>query len=491
MLSGLSLSKENVTIRSNYESILRFYGYDLGDEGSGGMQTTTVSNKRQQDDDDEKLTTIQTPTQTTDVLTTLSPNIPTETTITDRATVKLEPSSTENYENKATEAKVETTTFIPTEGSTEATTTKETAKIPVEPAKITSTEKPTTTTTVPTTLPPALPTTLPTTFPTTMPTQLPYLSEITTPFVQTTNYPTSRFTYSQTEELTVLPVTEMISTTPKPSHIFTFKPITTTPLPEPITTTKRFYNLQTTIPPLSALTDSTNTNILNSLTTVPVPTAIRLNPSEISNARLVNPRTSRIYRFKREPSSYNSFIPLAPSGYGITSDANLYDPYFNYATPNPPDLYYPEGNPIFATRDFDQIEHHHDEIDHIFYLNPHDSIRIGFKVYNTILRFAYIPEIQASALELPLDSENYSLLIIVPDQPIDDLVNVLGSHLSPSLVDIRAALRNNWIKTMIPKFQLKGNVVLTGDLMKVCVTVLSLNVTNNVMKLNSISDRDS
>lgn len=454
------------------------------------METTTISNKRQQDDEDET-TTMQTFIQTTDILTTLSPNIPTETAITDRATVKLEPSSTADYDNKATEAKIETTTFITTEASTE-TTTKIAEKTSVDSVKTTSTSKPTfptTTTTAPTTLPPTLPSTflstlsqtfpptLPPTFPATIPTQLPYLSEITTPFIQTTMYPTSRFTYPPTEESTVLPVTEIISTTSKPSHIFTFKPITTTPLPEPIgTTTKRFYNLQTTIPPLtaikSAITDSSNSNILSSLTTVPVPTAIRVNPSEISNARLLNPRTSRVYRFKREATSYNAFIPLAPTGYGVAADANLYDPYFHYATPNPPDLsFYPDGNPIFANRDFDQIEHHHDEIDHIFYLNPHDSIRIGFKVYNTILRFAYIPEIQASVLELPLDSENYSLLIFVPDQPIDDLVNVLGTHLSPSLADIRAALRNNWIKTMIPKFHLKGNVVLTGDLMKVCVTL--------------------
>lgn len=462
----------------------------MGDGSSeDGMVTTTQSNRREQDEP-ENSTPMQTTVQMTDILTTTPRVFITSTEIPDRTTVKMEFPTTQYYDNKVTEARVETTTITPTDMPTELPTeptseifTETTIKVPDntrEPVKITSTTKPTfptptspITTTIPTSVPSTYPTivpsTYPPTYPTTIPTQLPYLSETTTPFFQTTRVPTSRFTYPPTEETTILPVTEMITSTSKPSHIFTFKPITTTLLPETIT--KRLYNLQATIPPLSAIrsavTDSTNPKIPNSLTTIPVPTSIRLNPSDISNARLLNPRNSRVYRVKKDASSYNSFIPLAPSGYGVPSDVNFYDPYFSYGTPNPADLYYPEGNPIFATKEFEHIDHHHDEIDHIFYLNPHDSIRIGFKVYNTILRFAYIPGIQASVLELPLDSENYSLLILIPDQPIEDMVNILGSHLSPSLTNIRAALRDNWIKTMIPKFQLKGNLVLTGDLMKV------------------------
>lgn len=472
MLSGLSLSKENVTIRSSYESILKFYGYDLGDgseEGNVGMVTTTQFNRREQDEPESS-----TPMQTT-VRTTTVPIFITSTAIPEGITVKMEPPTTQYYENKATETKMETTTFTPTEKATELPTevfTEMSTNIPdnisSEPAKMTTTTRPATTN------PTTIPTAFPSTYQTTLPTLLPYISETTTPFFQTTRVPTSRFTYPPTQETTIFPVTEMITSTSKPSHIFTFKPITTTLLPEP--TTKRFYNLQTTMPPLPAIrsvvTDSTNPKILNPLTTIPVPTAIRLNPSDITNARFLNPRNSRTFRVKKEATSYNSFIPLAPNGYGVPSDVNFYDPYFSYATPNPSDLYYPEGNPIFATKDFQYDDPHHDEIDHIFYLSPHDSIRIAFKVYNTILRFAYVPSIQASALELPLDSENYSLLIIVPDQPIDDMVDILGSHLSPSLSTIRASLRENWIKTMIPKFQLRGNVVLTGDLMKVISLVV-------------------
>lgn len=462
VLSGLSLSKENVTIRSGYESILKFYGYDLGDgsseEGNVGMITTTQNNRREQDEPDRS-----TPMQTT-VRTTTPRIFITSTATPDETTLKMEPPTTQYHENKVTEGKVETTTELPDEPTSEIireTTTNIPENISKQPIKITTTPK---ATLPPTTIATTFPTTaIPSTYPTTIPTELP---ETTTPFFQTTRVPTSRFTYPPTEETTIFPVTEMMTSTPKPTHIFTFKPITTTPLPEPMT--KRFYNIPTTIPPLlairSAVTDTTNPN---SLTTFPVPTAIRLNPSDISNARFFNQRNSRTSRVKKDADSYNSFIPLAPSGYGVPSDVNLYDPYFHYATPNPPDLYYPEGNPIFATKDFEYADHHHDEVDHIFYLSPHDSIRIGFKVYNTILRFAYIPSLQASALELPLDSDNYSLLILVPDQPIEDMVHVLGSHLSPSLSNIRAALKENWIKTMIPKFQLKGNVVLTGDLMKV------------------------
>lgn len=414
VLSGLSLSKENVTIRSGYESILRFYGYDLGDgsseDGSVGMITTTPSNRRDQDEP-ENSTPMQTTVQTTDPNdreTTTTRIFITSTAMPDRTTVKMELPTTQYFDNQVTETKVETTTFTPTERPTEVPnedTTKvftettvsdnnsrDTTSQPSFPITTLTSTTPIPTTTMTTPIPTTIMTTpipttvVPSTYPTTIPTQLPYISETTTPFYQTTRVPTSRFTYPPTEETTILPVTEIITTTSKPSHLFTFKPITTTLLPEPMT--KRFYNLQTTIPPLpvirAAATDSTTPKILNTLTTIPVPTAIRLNPSDLSNARPLNPRNSRVYRVKKDASSYNSFIPLAPTGYGVPSDVNFYDPYFSYATPNPADLYYPEGNPIYATKDFEHVEHHHDEVDHIFYLNPHDSIRIGFKVHNII-----------------------------------------------------------------------------------------------------------
>lgn len=438
-----------MTIRSGYESILRFYGYDLGDtdDGNVAMITTTPFNRREQDEP-ETSTPMHTTVPVMDIPTTTILPI-TSSEIPHTTIVDIEPPTTQTIENKVTEAKLEaftsTTTAkltdMPTEIQVDSTTEKFTEAFDRVPE--TSSKEPS----VPSTLPP-----------TTIPTERPY--ETTILSTQTTSVPTTRFT---TEETTMIPITEM---TTKPTHIFTFKPITTTPQPDDITT-KRFYNMQTTIPPLSAirsLVSDAATNQKYSLkTTVPVPT-------DVASARFVNARNARTSRVKKDASIYNSFVSLtSSSGYGVSSDVNFYDPYFSYATPNPADPY-SEVNPIFATRDFlhpDHDHHHDDEIDHIFYLNPHDSIRIGFKLYNTILRFAYVTSIQASALELPLDSENYSLLILIPDQPIEHMVNVLCSHLSPSLATIRASLKDNWIKTMIPKFQLKGNVVLTGDLMKV------------------------
>ncbi|KAG4065065.1 hypothetical protein HA402_007462 [Bradysia odoriphaga] len=465
VLSGLSLSQENVTIRTGYESILRFYGYDLAypEEGNVGLVTTTQFNRREEDAP-ETTTSVQTTVRTIDTLTTTPRVFITSTAVSDATTVRTEPPSTQLSDDKVTE--ISSTTFTPTEKSTEVqvdTTTEtfsETTARPTEPVKLTTTIR----TTLPITTTPATTTPATTTIQTTTPTEIPTLPETTT------TLPTIQTTYPPTEETTVSLTTEMMTTTLKPTHIFKFKPITTTQLPDPVT--KRFYNVLTTLPPLpavrSAVTDSTN--IPNLLTTVPVPapTAIQLNPSDIStNARFINLRNSKAFRVKKDAASYKSFIPLPPSSYGVPPDVNYFDPYFSYATPNPRDLYYPENNPVFiATKDFDYDDHHHDEIDHIFYLNPHDSIRVGYRVYNTILRYAYIPGIQASVLELPLDSENYSLLIMVPDQPVDDMVDILCSHLSPSLITIRASLRDNWIRTMIPKFHLRGNVVLTGDLMK-------------------------
>lgn len=410
MLSGLSLSKENVTIRSGYESILRFYGYDLGngDEGGNGVITTTESKRREQDEQ-EHSTTVETTFSPTEMMTSISSEMDIQNTESPTTKMVAEPTTTEYNGNKVTEVKMQESTATTAPAPTAQTTAPSDAS--TERTTERTTERPTEASTQPpmihsTKLPSILVVTVPPTTATTIPPQLRYLSEITTKFPLT--IPT-RLTYPLTEESTVLPVTEMTSTSKSTTYIFTFKPITTTPIPEShITTTKRFFNLLTTIPPLAkpVTTESPNARLLNTLTTLPVPTAIR--SADPSNARLLNGRNSRVYRIKRDPTNYNNFIPLAPSGYGVSSDADLYDPYFNYATPHPPDLYnYPDGNPIFATREFEQTDHQPEEVDHIFFLNPHDSIRIGFKVYNTILRFAYIQGIQASALELPLDSENY------------------------------------------------------------------------------------
>lgn len=124
------------------------------------------------------------------------------------------------------------------------------------------------------------------------------------------------------------------------------------------------------------------------------------------------------------------------------------------------------GNVQFVPQDFDQML---DEHNHIFYLSPAESVQAPFKTYNTILRYAHVDALKSSVLELPLDSDNYNLLLLLPDQPygLDGLVAAMASDSAPALRDIRAKLKPEWIQAMVPKFNLEGNIVLTGDLMKV------------------------
>uniref|UniRef100_A0A182ISZ4 Serpin domain-containing protein n=1 Tax=Anopheles atroparvus TaxID=41427 RepID=A0A182ISZ4_ANOAO len=108
-----------------------------------------------------------------------------------------------------------------------------------------------------------------------------------------------------------------------------------------------------------------------------------------------------------------------------------------------------------------------DTIEHKFYLTESEFVRVPYKVYNTILKYAYIERLQSTVIELELDSEHYKLLLILPDYEFG-LGNVLkllqvGENV-PNLRDITGQMTPTWVKTIVPKFNLKGNIILTSDL---------------------------
>ncbi|XP_052869186.1 uncharacterized protein LOC128274886 [Anopheles cruzii] len=109
-----------------------------------------------------------------------------------------------------------------------------------------------------------------------------------------------------------------------------------------------------------------------------------------------------------------------------------------------------------------------DTIEHNFYLTETEIVRVPYKVYNTILKYAYIEELHSTVIELELDSEDYKLLLILPDYEYG-LGNVLkllqvGENGVPNLRDITDQMNPTWVKTIVPKFNLKGSIVLTSDL---------------------------
>lgn len=110
-----------------------------------------------------------------------------------------------------------------------------------------------------------------------------------------------------------------------------------------------------------------------------------------------------------------------------------------------------------------------DTVEHIFYLNDYDTVRVPFKIYDSVMKFAHVEALQASVLEIDLDTEYYNLIIIVPDHHdgLGDLTNRLSLHEASTLRRIRNAMEFHWVKTIVPKFNLKGNTILTNDLQNV------------------------
>lgn len=107
--------------------------------------------------------------------------------------------------------------------------------------------------------------------------------------------------------------------------------------------------------------------------------------------------------------------------------------------------------------------------------------------YDTILEYAYLPHLEASALRLPLDSERYYLLVILPTRGgTVELGRLLARMARESdLSDVYSALRPRRVRAIVPSFIVKGHVTLTTDLQKVFRYLL-----HNASEVNSLLESD-
>lgn len=110
-----------------------------------------------------------------------------------------------------------------------------------------------------------------------------------------------------------------------------------------------------------------------------------------------------------------------------------------------------------------------DTVEHIFYLSDFDTVRVPFKIYDTVMKYAHVGALQASVLEIDLDTDYYNLIILVPDHQdgLSDLTNKLRLHEASTLRRVRNAMEFQWVRTIVPKFSLKGSTILTNDLQNV------------------------
>lgn len=89
--------------------------------------------------------------------------------------------------------------------------------------------------------------------------------------------------------------------------------------------------------------------------------------------------------------------------------------------------------------------------------------------YEAVLDYAYLPHLEASALRLPLDSDRYYLLIVLPNRAGPREISRLLARMAreSDLSDVYGALRPRRVRAMVPSFVVKGHVILTTDLQKV------------------------
>ena len=392
LLSGLSLSRDNLTVRVEYENTLRFYGYDL-----------QPLNVIFHEEAPKPLTTTA------------------ETTILADEVTTLEPPTTE-IATEMVEFKTETE---PPQAETEAATMK--------------------------------------------------IEEITT----STQEPTKNTDASPENK-------PAPSTTTKPTTILKPIPETTEPAP-PARTTMLIFMFK---PPMAGLTDApseaTTDNTSAQTETATQPTTIDITDSTIIPSTEPPPliRNRRESRHRRSNSTSQVFetflVSYRPPDYNVQLHYDSNDPlnYFDYEKLNPT-----VSQRFKASSDFLPAQHRQDQqqlnedteeadVQDLFYLNSFETIQVPYKMYNTILRYAYVDTLRSSVVEFPLDSDNYNLLILLPDfdHSLEQLLITMRNEYAPTLRQIKRRLKPQWIKTIVPKFHQKGNVVLTSDLMKVSVS---------------------
>lgn len=440
IFSGLSLNRDSVTIRIKYEQVLRFYGYNLDtgiivlkDNSDRPKPTTTIAPK-------EEATTMAATTVGSQPSTmvaeqpeaTQQPNAePADTTVpVVVATTTESPKDMVEVISELSQSDVAEITPPSTEPDTPPPTTD-------SPMPETTASPPTTTG-----APEAMP-----------------AKTTTAMAVETEAIPLETTTKTPDDITTTAAPPDTTTTTAAP-------PDTTTTAAQPDTTTV----VAMTTMPAEAIPEETTSPPPPETTvgTTDSPTTETLSVAESRVAPIVQQRANTfIYTLKPETPRRRPLRMPAPNRIPKKSKRS-------FPSGHTQDY---SANVQFMPQDFDQML---DEHNHIFYVSPTESVQAPFKTYNTILRFAHVEALKSSVLELPLDSDNYNLLLLLPDQPygLDSLVATMASESAPSLRDIRAKLKPEWIQAMVPKFNLEGNIVLTGDLMKVSGRLKMWTTTN-------------
>ncbi|KAJ8734988.1 hypothetical protein PYW08_014238 [Mythimna loreyi] len=449
-LAGLALNNENVTFNEPYKKILRFYGFDLENDqlptlapetnstsndtnttttspaGSSDATTTTVAMTADSKPAREDLST--TPPTREETTSTTNPNAETisDLDIRGATSTTANPSAAPNAESTpmSTATTTETTSIRITETTTQLTTTSQVMETTTQAPTVDT--SPTTTTVAPSTAAVAE------TEPVSMSSQVTnaLTNEPTTnnevdmssTVLETSTVPATTVDGTpSTEQSSTLdgssPQTTLTDMTQTASSVMDTSTITSTTLTE--TTPMSTESPQTE--QMSTMTMDDMTTTLNSVTPA---------------------NESTIETLERKKKSIVDFIFTNPP----YIDDYLY--YRSYDIGSDP------SNPSFD--------------DKMFLANGLRSVQVTYMRYDTVLEHAYLPHLEASALRLPLDSDRYYLLVVLPTRGGSPELGRLLSRMAreSDLSDIYSVLRPRRVKGIVPSFTVKGHVTLTTDLQK-------------------------
>lgn len=373
LLSGLIFNKDNITIRSEYETVLRFYGYDLD---TTSMLTESKMNESAQ------MTNATEKEATDSIMTTLSPMIETEV--------------------QQTSTITSTTTKTTTTSTTSSTTTSEAPDI------------------AETTIVPE-----------------------TTDIPDTTNV---EETSEQQEAETDVPNEETTEENDNDDDDEDEESVTTTTTEAP-PSRKRAVRGRLG----RGLKNRRDKKQTSSLT---IKSSGQSRKSRSYYVLLDDENIEYENGFNLETSSHASLLGPLPTHPPLSTATATAQASGKYLNKNQKDL-------------FENINT--DMVEHIFYLNEYETVRVPYKIYDTIMKYAHVGSLQASVIEIDLDTDYYNLIIFVPDYQsgLSDLINKLRLHDSNTLRYIRNQMGAVWVKTIVPKFNLKGNTILTSDLQNV------------------------
>ncbi|CAH1643251.1 unnamed protein product [Spodoptera littoralis] len=452
-LAGLALNNENVTFNEPYRKILRFYGFDLENDqlptlapetnstssdtnsttpnpaGSTDGTTTTEAMMTALPAREDASTASPNREETT---TTLNPNAETISTIDIRGATSTaaSPSSAPNAESTpmsttVTTTKTETTTEIITEPTTQTMTTVQT-ETTTQGTSAADTEATTT------------------------------IAPSTTTDMQTISM-TSQVTDSLSTAMTNEPTTNNevnTSSTAEGNAVSTTIDVTATTVPQ--TSTLDASTAQTSDDTTPSTADSSSTISTLSENT-PIESFMTTNadtqPTEQMSTMTMDDMTTSLNSvttsnettletLERKKKSIVDFIFTNPP---------YVEDYLYYRS-------YDIGSDV-ANPGFD---------DKMFLANGLRSVQVTYMRYDTVLEHAYLPHLEASALRLPLDSDRYYLLVVLPSRGGAPELGRLLSRMAreSDLSDIYSVLRPRRVKGIVPSFTVKGHVTLTTDLQK-------------------------